>query len=210
MLLTAFSPGAGLTSDEQYPTMAPLSRYLIADRQAEIDLARSAAPPAISLQATIVVLGRHGYETAENGSNGFTCIVERSWMDAFDDYNFWNWKQRAPTCYNAPAARTVMQYTYRRTDLVLAGLSKAQMLQRINEAVAAKQLPTPEPGAMAYMMSKDQYLGDDGKQWYPHVMIYAPKEYGANDGASWGADMRGSPVIYDSQHKTFPEPASRA
>ncbi len=54
-----------------YPNMAPLEQYLISDRNAEIALARSAAPPSISHDATVMVLGRHGYETAVEGKNGF-------------------------------------------------------------------------------------------------------------------------------------------
>src|SRR5262249_1085765 len=46
----------------QYPSMAPLDQYLMPDRDAEIVLARSAAPDAISRDATVFVLGRHGYE----------------------------------------------------------------------------------------------------------------------------------------------------
>src|SRR5208282_2186144 len=63
-----------------YPSMAPLDQYLIADRNAEIALARSAAPESISRDAEVLVLGRHGYETAVKGKNGFVCVVERGWM----------------------------------------------------------------------------------------------------------------------------------
>jgi hypothetical protein len=67
-----------------YPTsMAPLDQYLMG-RDAEIALARSAAPPSVSKDATIMVLGRHGYETAVEGTNGFVCNVDRSWMDQFE------------------------------------------------------------------------------------------------------------------------------
>ena len=67
-----------------YPSMAPLDQYLMTDRNAEIAMARSAAPEAISRDADILVLGRHGYETAAKGKNGFVCVVERGWMGPFD------------------------------------------------------------------------------------------------------------------------------
>src|SRR5271170_1323311 len=73
-----------------YPTMAPLEQYLIADRNAEIALARSAAPPSISGDAEVLVLTRHGYETAVKGKNGFVCIVERAWTSSINDPGFWN------------------------------------------------------------------------------------------------------------------------
>ena len=85
-----------------YPTMAPLEQYLM-DRTAEIALARSAAPSSISDGAEVMVLGREGYETAVKGTNGFLCIVERSWAQGTDDAEFWNPKMRAPHCFNAQA-----------------------------------------------------------------------------------------------------------
>ena len=47
------------------------------------------------------------------GTNGFTCLVERSWMSPFDSPEFWNWKMRGPICYNPAASRTVLLYTLR-------------------------------------------------------------------------------------------------
>src|SRR5580693_8330935 len=107
-----------------YPSMAPLDQYLMADRNAEIALARSAAPPSISGAAEVVVLGPHGYEMAVEGKNGFVCIVERAWMNPFDSPEFWNPKNRSPICLNPPASRTVLPLTLIRTKLVLAGKSK--------------------------------------------------------------------------------------
>src|SRR5579859_1201634 len=83
-----------------YPNMAPLEQYLIQDRDAEIALARSAAPESIAHDAEVMVLGRHGYETAVQGKNGFVCIVERAWTSPIDDPEFWNPKGRAPICLN--------------------------------------------------------------------------------------------------------------
>src|SRR3954468_20543563 len=110
-----------------YPSMAPLDQYLMPDRDAEIALARSAAPDAMSRDATILVLGRHGYETAVKGKNGFVCVVERGWMGPFEGKfatNFWNPKLRGPLCFNPPAARSILPLTYKRTEMVLAGQSK--------------------------------------------------------------------------------------
>jgi hypothetical protein len=87
-VLCAARPGCAADAKAPYPNMAPLDQYLMADRDAEIALARSAAPPSISSDATVMVLGRHGYETAVEGKNGFVCIVERAWMGAFDSPEF--------------------------------------------------------------------------------------------------------------------------
>jgi hypothetical protein len=84
--------------------MAPVEQYFM-DRIAEIALARSAAPEAISRDAKILVLGRHGYETAIEGKNGFVCVVERSWMFPFGSPEFWNPEIRGPLCLCAEHVR---------------------------------------------------------------------------------------------------------
>ena len=184
-----------------YPSMAPLDQYLMTDRSAEIALARTAAPKSISADASVVVLTRHGYETAVKGTNGFVCIVERAWMSPFDHPEFWNPKNRSPICYNPAAARSILPYTFKRTELVLAGLSNPQMLVSIKAAVARKELPTPEPGAMSYMLSKESYLNDQVGHWVPHLMFHIPK----TDGATWGANLDDSPVVLDPREVPEPE-----
>jgi len=206
LVVAVARPAPSWAGDAAYERMAPLSQYLMADRQAEINLARSAAPSAISLHATLLVLGHNGYETAEKGTNGFTCLVERSWMSPFDSPQFWNWKMRGPICYNPAATRTVLLYTLQRTEMAVSGLTKSQMLDRTKAAVADQQLPAPEPGSMSYMMSKHGDLGDGVGPWLSHLMFYAPKTDGAKDGASWGADLPASPVILDTSHRVVPEP----
>jgi hypothetical protein len=205
-LLAAFVlPARGQIRAGPYPRMAPLAQYLMG-RDAEIALARSAAPSAISKNARVLVLRAHGYAIAVKGSNGFTCLVERNWMSAFDDLQFWNPKGRGAICYNPPASRTVLHYDYVRTNLVLAGLTKSQLYVRLKEIVAKNGLPTPEPGSMSYMMSKHQYLNDQAGNWYPHLMFHEPQGDGMNAGAGWGANLPGSPVVMDSAHKLWPEP----
>ena len=83
-----------------HPNMAPIKQYLMVDQGAEIALARSAAPESISRDAEVLVLGRHGFETAVKGKNGFLCIAARSWTSATDP-DFWNPKVRVPMCVNA-------------------------------------------------------------------------------------------------------------
>jgi hypothetical protein len=185
-----------------YPAMAPIDQYLMPDRNAEIALARSAAPEALSRDATVLVLVRNGYETAIEGKNGFTCMVERSWMSPFDSPDFWNPKLRGPVCYNPAAVRSILPYTLNRTKLVLAGMPKAQMHESIVAAVAKGELPAPETGAMSYMMAKDGYLGDSAGHWHPHLMFHIPK----TDAATWGANLPGSPVVFNDEFTDVPEP----
>ena len=174
-----------------YPVMAPLDQYLMADDNAEIGLARSAAPASISNAAEVMVLRREGYVTAVKGSNGFVCIVERSWGKATDDPEFWNPKMRAPHCFNPAASRTFLPIFLQKTKLVLAGKSRAQVLAVTASALDKGELPALAPGAMCYMMAKQQYLSDRDKSWHPHLMFFV-----SGDAVkSWGANLPGSPVI---------------
>ena len=113
---------------------------------------------SISRDAQVLVLGRHGYETAVKGKNGWVCVVERSWMAPFDDPEFLNPDQRVPLCRNPPGARTHLPLTFKTTELAMAGRSKTQMFDSIKAAYDKKELRLPEPGAMCYMMSKRQYF----------------------------------------------------
>jgi len=140
-----------------YPSMAPLDKYLMADPSAEIALAKSAAPTAISDHAEVQVLKPQGYQTVVKGTNGFVCIVERSWTAGFGDPAFWNPKIRGPICFNPPAARTYLPITIARTRLALAGKSETQMHEAINSALDKKELPALEAGAMCYMLSRRGY-----------------------------------------------------
>jgi len=175
---------------EPYPSMAPVSQYVM-PTDAEVALARSAAPNSISSKADVMVLGPHGYTTAEKGTNGFVCLVERSWGAATDDREFWNPKMRAPICFNPAAARTFAPIYLMKTRLVLEGKPKADIAQAIASTFAEKELPALEPNAMCYMMSKRQYLNDRGKSWHPHLMFFAP----ISAAKTWGADLPGSPVM---------------
>ena len=152
--------------------MALIEQYLM-DSDAEIALARSAAPDAITHDASVIVLTRHGYETAVEGKNGWICWVGRGWMAMFDHPEFWNPKVRAADCLNPIlAARTVLPYAYKRTELLLADHSKQEVIAAIKAAIDKKELPTLEQGTVSYMMSKSSYLTDNGDHDVPHLMFF--------------------------------------
>ena len=175
-----------------YPDMAPVEQYRIANREDEIALARSAAPPSISGDAQVLVLGNHGYETAVKGKNGFVCFVERSWAAGFDDPEFWNPRLRAPNCFNPPAARTELPQYLKRTQWVLAGATRQQLVDKTKAAVASHSFKAPEAGAFSFMLSKNGYVGDAAAgPWLPHVMFFLPH----GQASDWGANKEGSPII---------------
>ena len=172
-----------------YPSMAPLEQYLM-DRDSEIAMARSAAPDSISRDAEVMVLGPHGYEKAVQGKNSFVCMVERSWISPIDDPEFWNPKERSPICFNAPAADSYLPRVIRKTELILQGRTKAQMIDAIVAAIDKKELPPIEPGAMCYMLSKQVYGSDRAGHWHPHLMFFVSQ----SEPAAWGAELPGSPI----------------
>ena len=203
-ILCTARPGRAADAKTPYPSMAPLEQYMM-DRDAEIALARSAAPDSISHDATVLVLGRHGYETAIEGKNGFVCMVDRAWMGSFENSpEFWNPKNRGPVCFNPPAARSIVPITFLRTKLVLAGESKAEIKESMRAAIEKKELPVVEPGGLAYMMSKQGRLNDRAGHWVPHLMFYVP----LTDAMTWGADVPGSPVLLNPHFNGAPEPVT--
>jgi len=193
--LAMIGPVPAAAAQGPYPHMAPLAKYLPASAAAEVAMARTAAPAAVSDKADIMVFGAHGYETAVHGSNSFVCFVERSWAQDFDDPQFWNPNIRTPQCWNAAAARSELPEYLKRTQWVLAGTSPKEMLSRTTAAWAAHKFGPPAPQSMAYMMSRDQYIKDpqpgEEARWYPHVMFFVP----AAKDATWGANVHGGPIF---------------
>ena len=194
-LNSAHGAGAPDTKVKYYSSMAPLHLYLD-DRDTEIAMARSAAPDAISRDATVWVLTEHGYVTAVEGKNGFVCVVERAWMSPGDSADFWNPKMRGPVCFNPPAARSIFPATLERTKMAIAGKSRDEIVAANKEAYDKGELPQLEPGAMSYMMSKRAYLTANGGN-LAHVMIYTPHM----DPAAWGADVPNAPLMLNPQFK---------
>jgi len=172
-----------------YPKMEPLDQYLMTDRDAEITLARSSAPDAISRDAKVLVLGKHGYETAVEGKNGWVCVVERAWTSPFDSAEFWNPRIRGAMCFNPPAVRFILPITYKRTELALSGLSKSEIMDQMRAAYRRKELPAFEAGGVSYMLSKQAYLTDRGDHNLAHLMFYVPP------GTDWAGDLPNSPVM---------------
>jgi hypothetical protein len=191
----------GAPSGSADAAMAPIVPYLAASKEEEIALARSAAPTSIAAHASVMVLDEHGYRTAVKGTNGFVCLVVRSWDNELDVKSavFWNPRFHAPFCLNAAGARFVLPLYLLRTQWAIAGVSEKEMAAREKAAWAAGKLEEPKPGAMCYMMSRRADLGD-GTPWHPHVMFYLPHE----QASSWGANLPGAPIMAGaSDHTTI-------
>ncbi len=100
--------------------------------------------------------------------------------------------------------RSILPYTIRRTELVLAGRTKSEIIAAIKDAITTHALPPLESGAMTYMMSKQGYLNDEARNWVPHLMFYFPRA----QGSTWGADLPGAPPMLNPQFQDSPEALS--
>jgi hypothetical protein len=185
-LAAALSMGSARAAATYPGRMAPLAQYLSTSVADEVALARSAAPAAISDKAQILTLGRHGYEVYAQGTNGFVCVVQRSWEGNFDNKDFWNSKVRSPMCYNPAAAHSLLPEYLERTRWVFGGMTAAQMAERAKFAPSAT-------GAMAYMMSRQQVICSAAgcSRWYPHLMFFFPTD----ETPDWGTNQSGGPVF---------------
>ncbi|MGH7652251.1 MAG: hypothetical protein ACREMS_10475 [Gemmatimonadaceae bacterium] len=188
--------GTGVAAQTPSPD---LTQYLIADRAAEVVLARSAAPRRISDSATVLVLTREGFVEAVRGTNGFVCLVHRAFAGPLTDVPSWsNTRIRAPHCLNAAAVRSVLPEMKERASLMMSGVPVKDIVARISRDYATRKFAAPESGAMAYMMSHDQYLNDDNPSWKPHVMFYYG---GARNPSEWGAGGFDAPIIDGGSEK---------
>jgi hypothetical protein len=185
-----FVLASGLLHAKDSSGMAPIDAYLL-DQATEISLARSAAPAAISKDATVLVLTRTGYQTAVKGTNGFVCYVGRGFGGAPDWPERWDARILAAACDNPPAVPTMTALLKLRTALTLAGKTDEQIMERVKGALRTREIPPLAAGAMCYMMSKNAYLSAQGEHNMAHVMFYVP----TRDGGTWGANLPGSPVV---------------
>jgi len=156
----------------------PLNEYLMAP-EAEIAMARSAAPSNISDKAAIKVLSPSGYQVVREGDNGFVCLVLRGWAaPTYTPEQFRGFVYeagiRAPICFDPSAARTVLPYYELRSRLGMAGRSPAQIAEGVQEAYSKGELPRRDGVSFAYMWSAEQTLGPGIGHWHPHMMVFAP------------------------------------
>lgn len=162
----------------QGPKYPPLSEYMMA-REAEVALARSAAPEKISAHATVKILTTSGYKVAAQGDNAFVCIVLRGWAAAISTTArerdvVYDAKVRTPHCFDPVASRTVLPLQELQAKLGMEGNGPDQIAKAVQAAYAKGELPKMEAVAFAYMFSADQNVGLGAGAWHPHMMVYTP------------------------------------
>ena len=186
---------------QSYPAIGD---YMMS-RDAEIALAKSAAPVNISDHATVKVLTASGYQVAREGGNGFVCMVLRGW--AAPTYTpaqlrdlVYDAKTRAPICFDPKASQIVMPYYELRSKLAMQGETPDHIAEQVQAAYAKGQLPQRDGVSFGYMWSADQILGP-AAHWHPHMMLFLPyaknHEFGDNPGGSM------LPAISDDEGTPF-------
>jgi len=191
LLLGSMQAASVRGQSAKYP---PYSEYMMA-RDAEIALAKSAAPDNISGHATIKVLTASGFQAVHNGDNGFVCMVMRGWSaPTYTPAQFrdlvYDAKVRAPICFNPEASRTVLPYYELRSKLGMEGKTPDQIAEGVQAAYAKGELPKRDSVSFAYMWSADQNLASGIGHWHPHMMVFAPY----HDNSKLGNNEFGSPL----------------
>lgn len=167
MLLTVLSLAAAEAAHAQAVATRHAGPRAVLAVGREIALARSAAPAAVSDSARVLVWNGGDFAVAEEGSNGVTCYVARSWPESLE-----------PHCFDEEGSRTILQVHILQMKLWHEGRSRNEIDAAIAEGLRSGALRLPTRPVMSYMMSAGQQLiSDDGRPvgaWRPHLMIYYP------------------------------------
>ncbi len=135
-------------------------------RERQLELVRSAAPPEISGNATLYILGKKGYEAVQKGSNGFSCIVDRELVDA-----------QEPKCFDAEGSSTILLARMRVEELRAQGVSEAKIDAEIEEGYKAGTYKAPRKPGIVYMLSQVNWVVTPRRtiiHFGPHLMFYDP------------------------------------
>lgn len=180
-MLLVTATGAGLAA--QAAGAGQSGRRALLPREREIALARSAAPPSVSAEARVLVLTDSGYVEGAPGTNGVTCLVNRSWVRSLE-----------PECFDAEAAATVMLAEIYRTEQYHRGRPTEEVAREVGQRLGDGRLRLPRRPALVYMMSSGQQLvADDGRavgSWRPHLMLSVPYLTNADLGMPDSPEMR--------------------
>jgi hypothetical protein len=202
---TSLLAATGGTAAQTPQAAAPKPAYDFSlPREQRIKLAESAAPPEISGKATVLVLEKTGYVKAREGTNGFTCIVDRQ-----------NPMNLEPSCFDAEGSATTVQVRIYVEEQRAAGKSEEQIKADLHAGYRSGRFKTPSKGGIVYMMSDKALLLITGENRLvpipPHLMFYAPYATDADIGSPpAGANM--PRVIHAGQAEAYiivvPAPAS--
>jgi hypothetical protein len=135
-------------------------------REERIKLAKSAAPPEIS-DATVYVLDRSGYARVQEGTNGFSCFVDRQTPLNLE-----------PTCFDAEGSASTLPTRIYAEEQRAKGKTEEEIKAGIEAGYKAGKFRAPGKPGIVYMMSEKGmlFIADANKMvpLPPHLMFYAP------------------------------------
>ena len=170
------------------------SRAFLAPEK-EIELALKAGPVHLRSGATVFVFGKHGYEKARTGTNGFNCMVNRDGIQNGDTAVH-------PTCWDPEGSRTILPVMLRVGELLAQQKSAAEIKRDVDEGFAQGRFHSPAKTGIAYMLAGDVKFDPKSGQLstteFPaHYMIYAPGVTNADIGMTKEATTTpGLPFVY--------------
>jgi hypothetical protein len=135
-------------------------------REEKIKLAESAAPPEVSSKATVYVLERTGYLKVREGTNGFSCFVDRQTPLNME-----------PTCFEAEGSNSTLLSRIYAEEQRAKGRSEEQIKAEVDQGYKNGKFRAPQEPGIVYMLSEQIYLLTPNNQLVhapPHLMFYAP------------------------------------
>jgi len=162
----------------------------------EVELALSAGPEHLRAEATVYVFGDGGYVRVRDGSNGFSCLVNRDGFQAGD-------QTLRPTCWDAEGSATILPVMLRVGELLAKRTSAEEIKRDIDAGFNEGRYSSPNKAGIAYMLQGDvqvdpQTQAISSRSFPPHYMIYAPGVSNADIGISRAAlkDRFDLPFVY--------------
>ena len=173
---------------------SPAQSQALISREQEIELALKAGPVHLRNEATVYTFGKHGYEKARTGTNGFNCMVNRDGIQNGDTAVH-------PTCWDPEGSRTILPVMLRVGELLAQQKSATEIKRDIDEGFAQGRFHSPSKAGIAYMLAGDvKFDPKSGKlstiEFPAHYMIYAPSVTNADIGMTKEATTPGLPFVY--------------
>jgi len=164
ILIASLVLGTSLFARAQTETAKPAYDVSL-PREERIKLAKSAAPPEISDHATVYVLDKTGYAKVQEGTNGFSCFVDRQ-----TPFNL------EPTCFDAEGSASTLPTRLYAEEQRARGKSEEEIRAAIDNGYKSGKFHAPAKPGIVYMMSDQGVLFVSGKSVHipPHLMFYAP------------------------------------
>src|SRR5215468_5931816 len=149
-------------------TNVPKPAYDLSQPRAEkVRLAKGAAPPEISDHSTVYVLESTGYVKTQDGSNGFSCFVDRQTP-----------LNQEPTCFDAEGTATTLQTRLFAEEQRAKGRTEDQIKADLDAGYKSGKFLAPRKPGIVYMLSDSIYLFIAQNHQIvhapPHLMFYAP------------------------------------